>query len=648
MRIHKLNNLVAQRIAAGEVIERPSSVVRELIDNSIDSGATSITLRLKNGGLDEITLIDNGSGINKEDLKICTLSHTTSKVNSIEDLYHLATLGFRGEALYSIAAISKLTISSSYESGQAYKIVVDNGEIFDVIKGGPEKGTVISVEDLFAEIPARREFLKRPSTEALMCKNILVEKSLAFENIEFRYYNNDKLITLMPKATRQVRILEALATRKFKIQTSDSLILTTKQERFSIYAVAAKPYIHRSDRSHIKIYINGRPIDNYALMQAVTMGYGELLPGGSFPYCYIFLTIDPTLIDINIHPAKKEAKIRIQSEIHHSIVMMIKNQMIRDIPQFTDDGIQEDLPLENFTNNDETKEPDTVKSNWDLAKNNTEQNNEYNNSTSKYEIGKKTTSYFNHRTNSASSIVNDQLRTDKPNTPNWFETAKRVLKDQDNKTQEELYRNQLESTDQKNENKESLSKIDFTETNIDSTHDWKYLGQAFNLYLIVEKDKELFLIDQHAAHERIQYNKIKKRQGIQKLLIPISFEVERDVDDYLLSNNALYLTMGIELKRIDQMLWEIHSLPTVYKNIEGKIINYITHNTGDLIKIETGLFAIIACHSAIKQGDKIDDKLAEQIIEEVFKMDEPCCPHGRTFLIRFEKSELDKAVGRTV
>ncbi len=647
MRIHKLNNLVAQRIAAGEVIERPSSVVRELIDNSIDSGATSITLRLKNGGLDEITLIDDGSGINKEDLKICTLSHTTSKVNSIEDLYHLTTLGFRGEALYSVAAISKLTIASSYELEPAHKIIIDNGEIFDIIKGGPEKGTLISVEDLFAEIPARREFLKRPSTEALMCKNILIEKSLAFENIEFRYYNDDKLITLMPKATRQVRILEALSTRKFKIQTSDTLILKTQQERFSIYAVAAKPYIHRSDRSHIKIYINGRAIDNYALMQAVTMGYGEMLPGGAFPYCYLFLTIDPTLIDINIHPAKKEAKIRIQSEVHHSIVMMIKNQMIRDIPQFTDEGIQEDLPLETFSPHDGNEDQDKLKPTWDKVENNTPQNNIINNLNAKYDVGKKHTSYFNHRNNSTSSIVNDQLRADKPNTPNWFETAKRVLNDQDTKTKEELSRKQSNNSTQENEETKSSQKVTPT-NNFVETHDWKYLGQAFNLYLIVEKDKELFLIDQHAAHERIQYDKIKKRQGIQKLLVPLSFEVERDVDDYLLTNGDLYSNMGIELKRVDVMLWEIHSLPTVYKNIEGKIINYITHNTGDLIKIETGLFAIIACHSAIRQGDKIDDTLAKQIIEEVFKMKEPCCPHGRTFLIRFEKSELDKAVGRTV
>lgn len=641
MRIHKLNNLVAQRIAAGEVIERPSSVVRELIDNSIDSGATSITLRLTNGGLEEITIIDNGSGINKDDLKICTLSHTTSKVNSIDDLYHLATLGFRGEALYSIAAISKLTIASRYEDDDAYKIIVDNGEIFDITKGGPEKGTIIKVEDLFAEIPARREFLKRPATEALMCKNILVEKSLAFENIEFRYYNNDKLISLMPITTRQNRILEALSTRKFKLQTSDTLILTTNQERFSLYAIAAKPYIHRSDRSHIKIYINSRPIDNYALMQAVTMGYGEMLPGGSFPYCYLFLTIDPTLIDINIHPAKKEAKIRIQSAVHHSIVMMIKNQMVREIPEFNDNSIQNDLPLNDSINHEELL---GNKKNLSGLKTHDDSPSFSNNSNQKYEVNKTHTSYFNHRTNNTSSIANDKLNTEKPYTPNWFETAKKVL----NKQDEETVRTEFK-TPNTSENRESnQNDNDTIFYDEEPKNEWRYIGQAFNLYLIVERNHELFLIDQHAAHEKIQYNKIKARQGIQKLLIPLSFEVDRDVDDYLLTNSHLYASMGIELQRVDLMLWEILSLPTVYKNIEGKIIDYIQNNTGDIAKIETGLFAILACHSAIRQGDKIDETLAKQIIEEVFKMEEPSCPHGRTFLIRFDKSELDKAVGRTV
>jgi len=359
------------------------------------------------------------------------------------------------------------------------------------------------------------------------------------------------------------------------------------------------------------------------------------LPGGSFPYAYLFLTIDPTLVDFNIHPAKKEAKIRIQSEIHHSIVMMIKNQMVRDIPQFHNEAIQENLPFEKITPLDNIIEQRDVKNAWNK----------------KFDQKEKHTSYFTPKNSNSSSTINESLLTDKPKNPQWFETARKVLNDRDILTKNELTKETTIDEDNteaaiQQANICSINNIDSTES--ESDVDFRYIGQAFNLYLVVEKDNFLYLIDQHAAHERIQYDKIKNRQGIQNLLVPLQFEVDRDVDDYLQSNSDLYANMGISLNRLDSLLWEIKSIPTVYKNIESKIVEYIQKNTGDLAAIETGLFAIIACHSAIRQGDKIEDRLAIDIIKKVFKMKDPCCPHGRTFLIRFNKNELDIAVGRTV
>jgi DNA mismatch repair protein MutL len=607
MRIHELNKLVAQRIAAGEVIERPASVVRELIDNSIDAKATSITLKVKNGGLDEITLIDDGIGINKEDLEICTNSHTTSKVNSIDDLYHLTSMGFRGEALYSIAAVSKLTISSSYQGSMGHTIIVDNGKKSAIIPTGPDVGTKISVEDLFSEIPARRQFLKRASTEATMCKNVLIEKALAFNEVEFRYYNDDKLVLHLPKTSRQERIVNTF-NGKNKIITKDTLELKSNYERFSLYAVAGLPYIKRSDRSHIKVYINNRPIQNYALQQAVTYGYGELLPGGSFPYCYLFVDVDPTLVDFNIHPAKREAKLRIQSEIHHGVVSMIQKQMQRPIPSLEDTYYQSDLPIDN----------------------NPSVNSSSSNS-GNYTNKKPISSYFS---NSSPSIDKDSFvgEDPRPKTPDWFEKAKEVLSQPSSITE-------APKEEENEDNGFEWDKVEKTK--------FKYIGQAFKLFLIVEKDNELFLIDQHAAHERILFNEIRERQSTQKLLIPISFEVERDVDNYLLENTDIYANLGIELNRTGDLLWNLVSIPTVYKPIESKIIEYIQQNTGDAKAIEEGIFAILACHSAIKQGDDIEDKLAISLIEKVFELDEPVCPHGRTFLIHFNNDELKRAVGRT-
>ncbi|MGD1822310.1 MAG: DNA mismatch repair endonuclease MutL [Pleomorphochaeta sp.] len=601
MRIHELNKLVAQRIAAGEVIERPASVVRELIDNSIDAKAQNITLKLKNGGLDEIVLIDDGIGINKEDLLICTDSHTTSKVNSLEDLYHLNSMGFRGEALYSISAVSKLTIASSYQGEQAYSIIVDNGKKSKIISSEINKGSRIIVEDLFAEIPARRQFLKRPSTEATMCKNVLIEKALAFNEIEFRYYVDDKLVLHFPKTTKQERIVNSM-TSKNKILLKDTLELASKYERYSLYAVAALPYIKRSDRSNIKIYINNRPIQNYALVQAVTYGYGELLPGGSFPYCYLFINIDPTLVDFNIHPSKREAKIRIQSEIHHSIVTMIQKQMDRPIPSLENTYFQSDLPIAN----------DKESSNIPLKFNNYSKPN----------------SFFINKTPTKVSETSIGENA-KPKNPDWFSKAKEILS---------------------NETTSIINEEEIVETSIwreTKENDFKYIGQAFNLFLIVEKDNQLYLIDQHAAHERILFDQIKERQSVQKLLIPLEFEVDRDVDNYLDSNIDIYMNLGIKIKKIEPMLWQLCSIPTVYKPIEDKIVNYIKNNTGDSMAIEAGIFAVLACHSAIRQGDIVDESTAINIIKKVFELEEPVCPHGRTFLIRFDSEELKKAVGRT-
>ncbi len=608
MRIHELNKLVAQRIAAGEVIERPASVVRELIDNSIDSNAKSITLSIKEGGLDEITILDDGVGINKDDLNICTHSHTTSKVTNIDDLYHLTSMGFRGEALYSIAAVSKLTISSSYQGESPHTIIVDNGSKSTLIPNGPSIGTKITVEDLFSEIPARRQFLKRAATEATMCKNVLLEKAMAFNNIEFRYFNNDKLVLHLPITSQRERIVQALVSKN-KILLNDTLELKVKHDRFSLYAVAALPYIKRSDRSNIKIYINKRPIQNFALIQAVTYGYGELLPGGSFPYCYLFVDVDPTLVDFNIHPTKREAKIRIQAEIHHAVVKMIQKQMQRPIPKLEDTYYQNDLPM--GENNSKSK--------------NTELNmpkNPYHSSTN----------FFNKNN---SSFVNEASigEDPKPKTPDWFERAKEILA-------------QPSKIDDIKKDETIITEVDhlWDKTGVPT---FKYIGQAFNLFLIVEKENELYLIDQHAAHERILFDEIRVRQSTQKLLIPISFEVDRDVDNYISENTDIYANLGIELQRDSDLLWNLLSIPTIYKPIENKIIDYIKNNTGDSKAIEEGLFAILACHSAIRQGDEVDRRTAINLIEKVFALDEPVCPHGRTFLIRLNNDELKKAVGRT-
>ncbi|WP_293910062.1 DNA mismatch repair endonuclease MutL, partial [Sphaerochaeta sp. UBA5836] len=345
MKIQLLDPLVAQRIAAGEVIERPASVIRELLDNALDAGGKTILASVTEGGLEQIMVIDDGEGIEREDLPLLCESHATSKVRELDDLYHIKSMGFRGEALYSIAAVSRITIASSYQGSDPYQITIDNGKKEAVLPGGPRTGTMVTVQGLFKELPARRQFLKRPSTEAAMARSVLLEKALAFPDRAFRFISDQTVRVDLVPTTRKQRVLDVLSLNQ-NIVPSEMLELYDTAGRFDLYAVCSSPALSRSDRSYIKIYVNNRPVEEYSLVQAVTYGYGELLAGGSFPYCYLFINVDPTLVDFNIHPTKREVKLRNKAEIHHQVVSMIASQIKRTIPRMVKQELEvEDAPL---------------------------------------------------------------------------------------------------------------------------------------------------------------------------------------------------------------------------------------------------------------------------------------------------------------
>ncbi|PKL12169.1 MAG: DNA mismatch repair protein MutL [Spirochaetae bacterium HGW-Spirochaetae-8] len=598
-RVHLLDPLVAQRIAAGEVIERPASVVRELIDNAVDAKASSITVQLVEGGLQRITVIDDGDGIHPSDLPLCCRSHATSKVEKLEDLYNLSTLGFRGEALYSVAACAKVTIASSFKGAEAAPIVVDNTLENEVRPGGPRIGSRIDVENLFSSIPARRLFLKRPSTESTMCKGTLVEKALAYPHIAFRFYDGDQLKLDFPITTPKQRILDALASDKHVIP-SETTELFDEGGHFSLYAVATTPACYRTDRSHIKIYINTRPVEDYALVQAITYGYGEMLPGGAFPYCYLFITVDPELVDFNIHPAKREAKLRNQAEIHHQIVLMVKQQISKSICR---------LSLERTPTSYEQLEFGSRSAH----------------TTSTTEQPSNTST--GNRTQVASA-----LRQDTPSDPAWFTRAKELLSKKVPESQ--------------NIPQPSPNVSEGTSWSGLKTNSFKYVGQAFDLFLIVERNDTLYLIDQHAAHERILFDQIRSHGDIQRLMIPLEFEVGRDVDAFLIQHAAWYSDYGLELSRIGDLLWELATIPALWKTIEKDVVAFISSQAGNIEELEKKLYATIACHAAIKDGDSIDSYTAEAIIQKVLAMENPVCPHGRTFVVEVTKESLWQAVGR--
>lgn len=596
--INLLSPRLSSRIAAGEVIDRPQAVLRELLDNAIDAHTDEISVIVEGGGIDRITVKDSGSGISREDILVIASPHATSKIKVEDDLYNINTLGFRGEALYSIAAVSKLTISTcDGRSGVKSTLTIDNGKRFPVLSSGPEKGTEVTSENLFYDIPARRSFLKRSSTESALCRSLLISKALAFPSIGFTLTVDGALKLRWPK-NQSLKDRVMMLYRDSSITGADVYYLEEKHEDYTVKIIAASEAFRRSDRKEIRVYVNGRPVDEYSIVQAVIYGYGELLPGGSYPYASVFIDDRAENVDFNIHPAKKEVKIRNIAEVHHTVSSMLKNGIKRKIPEIKNEEV--------YLFGEEEKKPLSGKEEFHPA---AEAETEYRKS--------------GEKENKENTVLSDRIVPYTPRDREWLEKARELKRVRENELREK-------------QNKEEKAEEEI-----------KYIGQAFKLFLICERKNELYLVDQHAAHERILYDEIVSQKTVQKLLVPIKIEVDDITDEYLEKYSWIYTKLGIMLSRVSKGNWEIDAVPAICRGIEDRIIDFVLSAKSDEHQLEEELFATMACRAAVKMGDEVDKYSAMEILRKVFAMDEPCCPHGRTFLVKLTKENLMKMVGRT-
>ena len=586
--IRQLDPIVASRIAAGEVVERPSSVLRELLDNSIDAGATRISVYIEEGGIRSLTVIDNGSGMSAEDLAMACRSHATSKVRTLEDLFNLRTLGFRGEALSSISACSRLTISSNGNS-----ITIDNGEQSDVVPGSVTAGTSVRMEDLFENIPARRLFLKRPQSEATECRRTFMEKALGFEDIEFLFFCDGTLQLHYERSDRKTRAMRIMSADK-NFMPAGIIEMSWQGDNAELYAVCSDPSCYRRDRGQIKVLVNNRIIDSYQFVQAITSAYSAALPGGAFPYFCLYIEDNPSLVDFNIHPSKRECKLRNQSQIYGAVTTMIRQALLKKT--YKTDERQSAVQTALF---ESPSQPETV--------------------------SEKPSRPYSAAPASAPPVHKSKApAASKPFDPAWFDNAKAILA--------------------KKEQKQPAAEVSTTRI----IPPYRYIGQVFNTFLLVELDDSLMFIDQHALHERLLYDEIRSQKDVQRLMVPYQFEVERSVDDFLMQSSVLYSDFGIELTRKEPLLWEMASIPAACRKNEQEIVSFIQTRTGDMESIQKGLFAIIACHAAIKAGDELDAVTAKELVRRCFELDRMVCPHGRSFTFTISREESYRKVGRLV
>lgn len=618
---------VARKIAAGEVIDRPNAIIRELLDNAIDSGADSITVEVFDGGISKIRVTDNGSGMTREDLELAPVSHATSKITTEQDLLNLSTLGFRGEALSSIASVARLTISSG-----DYKLEADVSSKNKITEIQPVTGTVVESADLFANFPARRLFLKRPATEAKMCQNTFIEKALPFYNIDFRFYSDGELkINLSKTDSLQKRMTEAL-----DYSAKKDLFYTIKNaasdESWSYVLVIGEPSIYRNDRKDIGIFVNNRKVNEYSLVQAIEYGVQGFFPNGTHPVANLFVTIDSNLVDFNIHPAKKEVRFKDISELHHSVSSstqsFFKSCTLKSISPKLDSSY-----YENTFSNDFYSTP--------AEKNSTVSNHEPSYSGMSYGSSQKSSGLSSSSKDARSMFINS---TPKSYASHLADLASRDeipgLGNVDGISNDADIKRDGISQDA------GSSKDTGTENSTDTI---RYIGPALGVFLIAEKNDALYLIDQHAAHERILYNNIISNPAkSQKLLIPFELETQTASDDeYLKSISDELEKAGFVLKNCSNGKWQITEVHERWTLSETDLQKMLLDEKVAPEKLLTHIAATTACKAAIKDGYYLDDETAAELCKKALSLEDPHCPHGRPIWTAITREKLFELVRRT-
>ncbi len=565
-----LPDAVKKKIAAGEVIEGPYSIIKELLENSIDGGASEIEVQVYGSGLNRILIKDNGRGISKEDMPLTIVEHATSKIKEIFDIEKISTFGFRGEALSSISSVSELTILSrrfDEETGTKLKSTSDGVEISDY--AGPA-GTAVIVENLFYNIPARKKFLKSLNTEMRLIRNIFLKTAISNYNISFSLDSENKRQITLKNVTAIKERLEQI----FGIEEIESMIFSDLQDiKVKISGFLSKPDKMKSSRNMQYIYINGRPVDYKNLGFILSKSYEAVALHGTYPAAVIFIEIDPTLVDVNIHPSKREVKLFDQRYID-SLIFKLAGKVL---------------------------------------------NREHNISLKKNEIGE-----------------NDPVITDENNSKRNYSS--------DSDTQRHFF---SEHSFSSNTLKDEI--LHFPNQGID----YKILGLLFKTYILIEEGDSLVVIDFHAAHERIIFDKLTSRKidlSPQSLLFPKIIDLP--IDEYIsaVENINFFLESGIEIEDLSDNRISVKTMPSVFKEKDPEeIIKELIRifNQEEKPDIFKAVSSTSACRLAKKAGDELSLNEAAIISEEILSgAYELRCPHGRPYVYRLNKLELEKMFKR--
>lgn len=633
--IQILSSETSEKIAAGEVVERPASVIKELTENAIDSGADEIFVDLENGGHSLIKITDNGCGISKDELPIAIQRFATSKITKFEDLFSINTLGFRGEALPSIGAISRLEIvSKKKDEDFAYMIVVEGGQVVDTREASGSDGTTVKVTNLFYNTPARKKFQKTPSNEISHIVKFLSAMAVLRRDIHFRLKNNGRIIFDYPVAMNKKDCLKKI----WGIPSTDVMkSLSSSCDSAKLTGIICSPDVDRSSRNEIMFCVNGRIIKNTQLIQAVIEGYSPFLATKKYPLAFITMEIDPNTIDVNVHPAKTE----IHFEEQQKIFGFVKHAINETVKSFRDPGFIYTAETENGEIYDTITGEIKEKSIDDFD----------NEKKVFYMPPQKVTK------SKVTTYLNSMLK------PVETISIQDFIDDEENRfSKEQQEREKIEEEKNNNDNIEYIEKKIEKNTNdkkefiFENNYNFIPLTQIFDTYIAGEFNGEFILIDQHAAHEKIIYESLNTKENkgnIQILLFPEILELSSDKTEIAKKYLDYFKELGFDITDFGNNTFKITAVPFFIEQREIKsfiddIITSIIEETqnSQIIPLEN-LRHMVACKSAIKANKKLSIDEMKSLFAKLMTLKEPFfCPHGRPVIHKFTKYELEKLFKR--
>ena len=705
-KINILSAELSNKIAAGEVVERPSSVVKELVENSIDAGSTNIKVIIKEFGIQQIRIIDNGSGISNDDLARAFLRHATSKISADYDLFHIETLGFRGEALASISSVSKVTIKSCAGEAQGKMLVLEGGKVVSEEYYAPIKGTDLSVENLFYNTPARLKYLRNPHTEQANITNIIHKFALSYPNVAFELHVDGK-ITFKTYGDGDVH---KILSKIYNMGVARNMIeFSGNNDDYKVFGYISVPEETRASKNYINTFINGRYIKNYGIQNAIIDAYGTLLMINRYPLCVINIEMDPILLDVNVHPTKQEVRLSKEAELIRLIKEVIAERLsnytyipqgmnnvltkkekakiekinfldeldnkfgdVEDKNIFSEEKKEPEVDLEVELSFSDTQEEvashviqeDELLFGGDLLTNSHEEKTPVQSKENTFNQRSKTQriksdlpdlSYSSHPRDNRNKFG------DKP-TKKEIENFMNFSKKEDNASYddctEKVVSNVVKDDSHFNEIKDAKIVQD-DDTKVRTLPDLKVLAQIFKTYILSEADNKLFLIDQHAAAERYNYEKLQRefieRKNYKKqMLIPLMFDFSVDEAAEVRNNLEKFEELGIVFEEFGDNSYVVREFPGWIEEDEEQMIKIIVekvlrNNNITFNELRNDAIAMASCKMSIKANQVLTDVEMNKVISDLYECNNPfTCPHGRPIITKMEKKDLEKMFKRIV